>query len=116
MIQSLTNVPPVRQKLIGLTKGKLPVELDPTRFGTLGVKDGTKFTMIGTPEDLSFKDPHEINPPEVRDDFDIQYPSHLEGKGQVAPAEDPRNIRRVQQKVKECPITVGLYLCVHSSS
>jgi len=65
-IQSLTEVPPVRQKLIGLTKGKLSAELDSTRFGTLGVKNPCKFTMIGTPEDMSFKDPDSVNMPEVR--------------------------------------------------
>jgi len=64
-IEALTAVPPVRQKLIGLTKGKLSAELDSTRFGTLGVKPGAKFTMIGTPEDLSFKDPSDVKLPEV---------------------------------------------------
>jgi ubiquitin-like domain-containing CTD phosphatase 1 len=66
-IQTLTAVPPVRQKLIGLTKGKLSAELDSTRFGTLGIKKGIKFTMIGTPEELSFKDPNDLVLPEVRD-------------------------------------------------
>jgi ubiquitin-like domain-containing CTD phosphatase 1 len=65
LIQSLTSVPPVRQKLIGLSKGKLSTDLDAARFGTLGVKRGCKFTMIGTPEELSFKDPSEVDLPEV---------------------------------------------------
>ena len=64
-IEALTAVPPVRQKLIGLTKGKLSAELDSKRFGTLSVKHGVKFTMIGTPEDLSFKDPSDVKLPEV---------------------------------------------------
>jgi ubiquitin-like domain-containing CTD phosphatase 1 len=58
-IQEKTNVPPDRQKLVGLIKGsgKLSNELDGTRFGTLGVKKGdVKFTMIGTPEDQSHVD------------------------------------------------------------
>ena len=66
-IQTLTNVPPLRQKLVGLTKGKLSSELDSTRFGTLGVKKGlVKFTMIGTPEGLDFRDPDRVILPEVR--------------------------------------------------
>jgi hypothetical protein len=65
VIHSLTAVPPVRQKLIGLTKGKLSAELDSTRFGSLGVKDGGKFAMIGTPEQMSFKDPSEVKLPDV---------------------------------------------------
>ena len=30
--------------------------MDSVRFGVLGVKNGIKFTMIGTPEADSFKD------------------------------------------------------------
>jgi ubiquitin-like domain-containing CTD phosphatase 1 len=59
-ILELTNVPFARQKLVGLLKGasKITEEMDATRFGSLGVKDGVvKFTMIGTPEAQSFKDP-----------------------------------------------------------
>ncbi|EIW66772.1 hypothetical protein TREMEDRAFT_34604 [Tremella mesenterica DSM 1558] len=106
VIYRLTNVPPVRQKLIGLTKGKLSPELDSTRFGTLGIKDGSKFTMIGTPEELSFKDPSQVTLPDVVDDFDVRYPRHLDGKNRVSPADDPRNLRRIEQKVKEIPITI----------
>ena len=64
-IQALTAVPPVRQKLIGLTKGKLSAELDSTRFGSLGIKPSCKFTMVGTPQELSFKDPSEVKLPDV---------------------------------------------------
>ncbi len=64
-LMELTNVPPERQKLIGLTKGKLSVELDSARFGTLGIKQQCKFTMIGTPEELSFKDPSDARLPDV---------------------------------------------------
>lgn len=60
LILGLTRVPPARQKLIGLSKGKLPPEADPLRFATLGIKKGCKFTMIGTPEELSFKDPKDV--------------------------------------------------------
>jgi hypothetical protein len=65
LIHGLTRVPPARQKLIGLSKGKLPPEADPLRFATLGIKKGCKFTMIGTPEELSFKDPKDVFLPEV---------------------------------------------------
>lgn len=68
-LTELTNVPPDRQKLIGLTKGKLSVELDSARFGTLGVKPQCKFTMIGTPEELSFKDPSDAKLPDVSSVF-----------------------------------------------
>jgi hypothetical protein len=45
-ISKLTNVPPERQKLVGLLHGR-----------NLSLKEGVvKFTMIGTPEDQSFKE------------------------------------------------------------
>lgn len=58
-ISTLTNVPPERQKVVGLLRGslKLSNEVDTIRFGNLSLKDGVvKFTMIGTPEDQSFRD------------------------------------------------------------
>jgi hypothetical protein len=58
-ISKLTNVPPERQKLVGLLHGSLKIsnEMDPVRFGNLSLKEGVvKFTMIGTPEDQSFKE------------------------------------------------------------
>jgi hypothetical protein len=70
MIYSLTAVPAERQKLIGLTKGKLPTTSDADRFGTLGIPyrpDGRaiKFTMVGTPEKDTFIDPTEQGTAEV---------------------------------------------------
>ena len=56
-IFALTDVPSDRQKLIGLCKGKLSAEHDASRFGSLGIKSGIKFTMIGTPIKDSFIDP-----------------------------------------------------------
>ncbi|RSH91132.1 hypothetical protein EHS25_010308 [Saitozyma podzolica] len=111
LIHGLTRVPPARQKLIGLSKGKLPPEADPLRFATLGIKKGCKFTMIGTPEELSFKDPKDVFLPEVLDDFDVTYASHpagISGKKRRAlpPADDPRNKRKVTEIVKTRPITV----------
>lgn len=71
-IENLTNVPPERQKLIGLTKGKLSAELDSARFGTLGVKKGVRFTMVGTPAELSFKDPSQLKLPDVSRDHKLE--------------------------------------------
>ena len=59
-IYGLTEVPSERQKLIGLTKGKLGAEHDASRFGTLGLKTQMKLTMIGTTLKDSFKDPKDV--------------------------------------------------------
>ena len=43
------------------------------------------------------------------DDFDVTYPNHPDEKGAniVAPADDPRNKRKVAEIIKKCPITVS---------
>lgn len=55
-IYSLTQVKPESQKLIGLIKGKLPAKVDFQRISSLGLPHSrVKFTMVGTPEEESFK-------------------------------------------------------------
>lgn len=92
IIYSLTSVPPERQKIIGLVKGKIPgdetclyADLLPSRnmcliFPATLSKDLAvparrhKFTLIGTPQDKTFVDPSNMDPkllPDVMDDFDV---------------------------------------------
>jgi ubiquitin-like domain-containing CTD phosphatase 1 len=52
---SLTNVPPERQKILGLVKSKLPPE--DARVGDLKLISGKKFNLIGTPAGEEIKDP-----------------------------------------------------------
>lgn len=73
-IHTLTRVPIAVQKIIGLTKGKLSPEMDSKRFGSLGLKRPggagvIKFTLVGTPEELRFKDPGEVILPQVSASF-----------------------------------------------
>lgn len=72
-LHDLTRVPPERQKILGLVKGKLPpdqgrmcVPWSHVEFGTfLTIRDssdlklttGKKFTLLGTPEGDEIKDP-----------------------------------------------------------
>jgi ubiquitin-like domain-containing CTD phosphatase 1 len=44
------------------------------------------------------------------DDFDVKYSAHpaVQGKPVIAPADDPRNKRKINEIVKNVPITVGL--------
>ncbi|WVQ85088.1 HAD hydrolase, family IIID [Cryptococcus sp. DSM 104549] len=105
-IESLTNVPRDGQKLIGLlpgSKGKLGAEHDALRFATLGVKKGGKFVMVGTTVEERFRD--RAPAPEIQDDFDVSYSSKAGDKA-VAPADDPRNKRKVQEIIDKVPITV----------
>lgn len=67
-VEQLTNVPPTRQKIVGLGKGKLDTKLDSARFGSLELKKGglIKFTLIGTPEAMALKEMDASIIPEVR--------------------------------------------------
>ena len=76
LIQSMTTIPPVRQKLLGLVKGKLPPDEDTMCVGfvafsltetllkrdkslnsaSLKLSNGKKFTLIGTPEGQELKE------------------------------------------------------------
>jgi ubiquitin-like domain-containing CTD phosphatase 1 len=42
------------------------------------------------------------------DDFDVEYSSQMtkKAKNAIAPADDPRNKRKIQEKVETCPISV----------
>ncbi|KAJ9091434.1 hypothetical protein QFC21_007224 [Naganishia friedmannii] len=104
MIYSLTAVPPDRQKLIGLVRGKIPG--DETCFKDLPLSGSgvRKFACIGTPQEMTFKDPSEMDPknlPDVMDDFDVSYREQA-----VKPADDARNQRRVQQRIDTCQIDI----------
>ncbi|ORX40043.1 HAD-like domain-containing protein [Kockovaella imperatae] len=103
-IHRLTQVPPVRQKIIGLSKGKLGTETDSRRFGSLGVKKDCKFTLIGTPESDTFKDPAGLKAA-LEDDFDVSYGEFKAGT-YTAPAADPRNKRMIESIIQRVPITV----------
>ncbi|TFY71885.1 hypothetical protein EVG20_g1136 [Dentipellis fragilis] len=78
---SLTNVPPDRQKILGLVKGKLPPEEE--RIGDLKIVGGKKFTLIGTPEGDEIKDP-----------------------SPVAYQNDLRNIRKVREATKKLKVNI----------
>ncbi|WWC88693.1 HAD hydrolase, family IIID [Kwoniella dendrophila CBS 6074] len=104
-ISTLTGVPPEGQKLINLlpgSKGKLSIEHDAKRFGTLGVKKSAKFIMVGTREEDRFKDKTGVGN-QVTDDFDVIYSNNVQG---ITPAEDPRNKRKIREIVEKIPITV----------
>lgn len=67
---SLTNVPPERQKILGLVKGSLPP--DQERLGNLNLAKVKKFTLIGQPEGQEVQDPsreHDPRPYAAAPDF-----------------------------------------------
>lgn len=93
-LQSLTNVPPERQKIIGLVKGKLPA--DDVCVGDLKLAPGKKFTLIGTPQGDEIKDPSQLEfLPDVLNDLDIDFSAAPEAA--AAYLHDQRNKRKIRE-------------------
>ncbi|PCH37715.1 HAD IIID h [Wolfiporia cocos MD-104 SS10] len=95
LLQSLTDVPPQRQKILGLIKGgKLPP--DEERIGDLKLITEKKFTLIGTPQGHEIKDPSQVDfLPDVINDLDVDFSAN------PAAAEEYINDLRNQRKVRE---------------
>ncbi|VDB82711.1 unnamed protein product [Peniophora sp. CBMAI 1063] len=94
MLFSQTNVPPERQKILGLVKGKLPPE--DARMGDLKLVSGKKFSLVGTPEGHEFKDPSQIDwLPDVTNDLDVDFSAN--SAAAVAYQRDLRNARKVKE-------------------
>ncbi|KAI0647374.1 HAD subfamily IIID h [Trametes meyenii] len=102
-LMSLTNVPPERQKILGLVKGKLPD--DEGRIGDLKLLSGKKFTLVGTPEGHEIKDPHELEfLPDVVNDLDVDFSANPAAAAEYI--NDQRNRRRVEQHTKKLQPTL----------
>ncbi|KAI0636660.1 HAD subfamily IIID h [Trametes polyzona] len=96
-LMSLTNVPPERQKILGLVKGKLPT--DDERIGDLKLLTGKKFTLVGTPQGHEIKDPNELDfLPDVVNDLDVDFSADPAAAAEYI--NDQRNRRRVEQHTK----------------
>ncbi|KAH8826866.1 HAD subfamily IIID h [Flagelloscypha sp. PMI_526] len=93
-LQNLTRVPPDRQKILGLVKGKLPPEQ--ARIADLKLITGKKFTLVGTAEGDEFKDPSQIeNLPDVINDLDVDFTK--DPNASLRYKNDKRNIRKVKE-------------------
>ncbi|KZT69795.1 HAD-superfamily subfamily IIID h [Daedalea quercina L-15889] len=94
LLQSLTDVPPERQKILGLVKGKQPP--DEETIANLKLVSGRKFTLVGTPQGQEIKDPSQLEfLPDVVNDLDIDFSAN------PAAAEAYINDRRNQRKIRE---------------
>jgi len=102
-LMSLTNVPPERQKILGLVKGKLPPDQD--RIADLKLSTGKKFTLIGTPEGAEIKDPSQLEfLPDVVNDLDVDFTENPAAA--MAYLNDQRNIRKVKEISKGLEINI----------
>ncbi|KAH9950185.1 HAD subfamily IIID h [Amylocystis lapponica] len=102
-LQSLTDVPPERQKILGLVKGKLPP--DEERIGNLQLANGKKFTLVGTPEGHEIKDPSQLEfLPDVVNDLDVDFSANPAAA--VAYQNDQRNLRKIKEHTKKLQVNI----------
>ncbi|KAG7092885.1 hypothetical protein E1B28_009195 [Marasmius oreades] len=99
-IQDLTRVPPERQKILGLVKGKLPA--DQGRISDLNLINGKRFSLIGTPDGDEIKDPSQ--PPDVVNDLDFD-PTQ-DSATVAAYKNDQRNIRKVKEATDKLNLNI----------
>ncbi|KAG0697026.1 HAD subfamily IIID h [Suillus ampliporus] len=101
-LMSLTKVPPERQKILGLVKGKLPP--DQERIADLRIA-GKSFTLIGTPEGDEIKDPSKLEfLPDVVNDLDVDFTDNLAAAAVYI--NDQRNIRKVKEATEKLQINI----------
>eukprot|EP00906_Rhabdomonas_costata_P007911 RCo011301 len=97
-LQALTNVHPARQKLLGLSKGKLLQ--DDAQLSELGLRQNQKFILMGTPDDQI---PQVIVQPEFSED-DQGYEEDSANDFDIATSK--QNLDRVRQKIASTTITL----------
>ncbi|KAF8623572.1 hypothetical protein AX15_006340 [Amanita polypyramis BW_CC] len=102
-LQSLTDVPLERQKILGLVKGKLPP--DQARITDLHLSNGKKFTLVGTPEGAEIKDPSQLEfLPDVVNDLDVDFSDDVEAS--AAYRNDQRNKRKIKEATRKLQLNI----------
>ncbi|THV07809.1 HAD IIID h [Dendrothele bispora CBS 962.96] len=97
-----TKVPPERQKILGLVKGKLPP--DQGTIADLKLSPGKKFTLLGTPEGDEIKDPSQLlNLPDIVNDLDVDFSKDATV---AAYQSDLRNKRKVKEMTDKLQVNI----------
>ncbi|KAL5511377.1 hypothetical protein ACEPAH_4593 [Sanghuangporus vaninii] len=101
LIFSMTNVPPDRQKILGLVKGKLPPEEE--TISALKLTSGKKFSLVGTALGDELKDPSQSEEfPDVFNDLDLDFSENLQAsRAYIFDRRNQRKIREATQRLRE---------------
>ncbi|GAA6047281.1 hypothetical protein JCM3770_001865 [Rhodotorula araucariae] len=107
LLWSLTGVPPDRQKIVGLVRGKLPgdeQEVVKLGLGPAGAGKAKEFMMIGTP------DGEEVGPRggEKDDAKDLDYAGHDAKKKAYWAAQSVRNRRKLKEAADKLELNIML--------
>ncbi|KAH8117067.1 HAD IIID h [Phellopilus nigrolimitatus] len=100
LLFSVTNVPPDRQKILGLVKGKLPP--DEETIASLKLINGKKFSFVGTALGNELKDPSQLEElPDVFNDLDVDFSENPQAsQAYIADRRNQRKIREATQKLQ----------------
>ncbi|KAI5119947.1 hypothetical protein M0805_002136 [Coniferiporia weirii] len=100
LLFSMTDVPPERQKILGLVKGKLPP--DDETIANMKLPSGKKFSLVGTPVGNELKDPSQMDLlPDVFNDYDVDFSEHPEAsRAYIADRRNQRKIREATLKLQ----------------
>ncbi|KNC96111.1 HAD hydrolase, family IIID [Spizellomyces punctatus DAOM BR117] len=101
-LAEVTQVQPLRQKLIGFVKGKLPN--DDVVLDSLGLKADHAFMMIGTVEQKILQEPAIAELPEVVNDLDFDFLDYMPSDDRYR--NDERNRRKLREYIDKTKITV----------
>lgn len=102
-LSDLTKVPPERQKILGLVKGKLPP--DEKKISDLKITPGKNFIFVGTPAGDEIKDPSQLESlPDVVNDLDVDFTEYPQEAAKYR--NDPRNIRKVREITSKLQINL----------
>ncbi|KAL5529487.1 hypothetical protein ACEPAG_5472 [Sanghuangporus baumii] len=101
LIFSMTNVPPDRQKILGLVKGRLPPEEE--TISALKLTSGKKFSLVGTVLGDELKHPSQSEEfPDVFNDLDLDFSENMQAsRAYISDRRNQRKIREATQRLRE---------------
>ncbi|GAA5834106.1 hypothetical protein JCM9279_004216 [Rhodotorula babjevae] len=104
LLWSLTSVPPDRQKIVGLVKGKLPGdEQEVVKLG-LGNTNKKEFMLVGTPEGEEAK--AKAVGPSQQDDADVDYAAAETRKKADQAVQSARNRRKLKEAADKLELSI----------
>lgn len=108
LLWSLTSVPPDRQKIVGLVKGKLPGdEQEVVKLG-LGNTSKKEFMLVGTPEGEEAKG--KAVGPSPQDEADVDYAAVETRKKADQAVQSARNRRKLKEAADKLELSIMVRL------
>ncbi|KPV78410.1 uncharacterized protein RHOBADRAFT_33090 [Rhodotorula graminis WP1] len=104
LLWSLTSVPPERQKIVGLVKGKLPGDEQEVVELGLGNTNKKEFLLVGTPEGEEAK--AKAVGPSAQDEADVDYAAAETRKKADQAVQSARNRRKLKEAADKLELSI----------